>query len=123
GPLAIVLARVAGAAMLFWIVSLFVRTQKVEKKDMIKMVWLSLFGVVINQIFFIYGLSITSPINSAIVMISNPVIVFILTVILFRERVTALKFGGLGLAVSGALLILLYRENFEMGSDTVRGDL
>ncbi len=123
GPLSIVLLRVAGAGLMFWIVSLFVPTQKVEKKDMWKMLWLSIFGVVINQIFFIYGLSLTTPINSAIIMISNPIIVFLLTVILFKERITFLKFSGLGLAVIGALMILLYKENFQMGSETVAGDV
>ena len=123
GPLAIVLLRVIGATLLFWIVSLFVETQAVEKKDMWKMVWLSLFGVVINQIFFIYGLSLTSPINSSIIMISNPIMVFLFTMALYKERITIMKFSGLGLAVIGALMILLYKDDFQFGSETVTGDL
>ena len=123
GPLAIVLFRVAGAAVLFWITSLFVTTQAVERKDMIKMVWLSLFGVVINQIFFIYGLSLTSPINSSIIMISNPIMVFLFTMVLYKERMSFRKFSGLGLAVIGALMILLYKDDFKFGSDTITGDV
>jgi drug/metabolite transporter (DMT)-like permease len=123
GPLAIVLLRVLGACLLFWLVSLFVKTQKVEKKDLLKMLWLSLFGVVINQVFFIYGLSLTSPINSSIILISNPIMVFLFTMAIYKERITFIKFSGLGLAVLGALMILLYRDNFQMGSDTVKGDL
>lgn len=63
------------------------------------MLWLALFGIVINQVFFIYGLSLTHPINSAIIMISNPIMVFIFTLIILKERVTILKLSGLSLAI------------------------
>jgi drug/metabolite transporter (DMT)-like permease len=122
-PMSLVFYRVVGAALLFWLLSLFVENEKVTRADMIKMSWLALYGVVINQVFFIWGLSLTSPINSSIIMISNPVVVFIFTLIILRERITFLKFTGLGLAITGALLILTFRGNFEMGSDTMAGDI
>lgn len=122
-PIALVFMRIMGAGILFWILSLFLKTQKVEKKDMKKMAWLALFGVVINQVFFIYGLSITTPINSSIIMISNPIIVLVFTLILLKERITLTKVSGLVLAIMGALMILSLRGNFELGSDTMAGDL
>jgi drug/metabolite transporter (DMT)-like permease len=122
-PLALVFLRIVGAALLFWLLSLFVRTQKVERQDMIKMIWLALFGVVINQVFFIWGLSLTTPINSSIIMISNPIMVFIFTLFVLKERITVMKSTGLGLAITGAVLILRYRGNFEVGSDTIAGDI
>jgi len=122
-PIALVFARVLGAGLLFWIFSLFVKTQKVEKKDMKRIALLAIFGVVINQIFFIYGLSITTPINSSIIMISNPIMVFIFTLIILKERITVMKFSGLIFAVVGAVMILRFRGNFEVGSDTIAGDL
>lgn len=122
-PLALVFLRIVGAGILFWFVSLFLETQKVEKADLKQMAWLALFGVVINQVFFIYGLSITTPINSSIIMISNPIIVFILTLFILRERISILKFSGLTLAIIGAVMILRYRGNFEVGSNTIAGDL
>jgi len=122
-PLALVFARVIGAGILFWILSLFVKTQAIDKKDMQRIALLALFGVVINQVFFLYGLSITTPINSSIIMISNPIIVFIFTLFLLKERITVVKLSGLLLAIVGAVLILRYRGNFEVGSDTIAGDL
>ena len=117
-PMALVFCRIIGAACLFWILSLFVKTQQVEKADLKRMALLALFGVLINQIFFIWGLSLTTPINSSIIMISNPIMVFIFTMIVLKERITILKFSGLTLAITGAVLILRYRGNFEVGSDT-----
>ena len=123
GPLALVFLRITGACILFWLLSLFVKTQKVEKADLIKMLWLALFGVVINQVFFIWGLSLTHPINSAIIMVSNPIIVFIFTLIILKERITILKVSGLTLAIAGALMLLFFKGNFDFGSETMMGDL
>ena len=122
-PFAIVFCRIIGAGILFWLISFFVETQKVEREDLKRIAILSLFGIVINQTFFIWGLSITTPINSAIIMISNPIMVFIFTLIVLKERITFYKALGLAMAMAGAYLILRYRGNFEMGSDTVLGDI
>lgn len=122
-PFALVFMRITGACILFWILSLFTKNEKVEKADLKKFLWLALFGVVINQVFFIWGLSLTKPINSAIIMISNPIMVFIFTLIVLKERVTIPKISGLLLAIGGAYIILRYRGNFELGSDTLAGDL
>lgn len=123
GPLAIVFMRVIGACALFWVVSLFVKTDKIERTDLKKIMLLAVFGVVVNQVFFIYGLSLSEPINSAIIMISNPIIVFVFTLIVLKERITFLKIGGLGLAIAGALTLILFKGNFELGSKTIKGDL
>lgn len=123
GPMSIVFFRIIGACILFWLLSLFIKNEKVEKKDLYKLAWLALFGVVINQVFFIYGLSITTPINSSIIMISNPIIVFICTLFILKERITVIKTSGLIMAIIGAFMILRYRGNFEVGSNTIAGDL
>lgn len=122
-PFALVFMRITGAAILFWILSLFTKKEKVAAEDMKKFLWLALFGVVINQVFFIWGLSLTKPINSAIIMISNPIMVFIFTLIVLKERITIPKISGLFFALAGAYIILRYRGNFELGSDTIAGDL
>ena len=123
GPLALVFLRITGACLLFWVLSFFVKSERVEKKDLLRMLLLAIFGIVVNQVFFIYGLSLTHPINSAIIMVSNPIMVFIFTLILFKERITFLKFSGLSIAVVGALTLLLFKGNFDFGSETMAGDL
>src|SRR6185503_17948321 len=60
---------------------------------------------------------------SSIIMISNPVMVFIFTLFLLKERITVTKLTGLALAITGAVLILRYRGNFEVGSETIAGDV
>jgi drug/metabolite transporter (DMT)-like permease len=122
-PIPLVFSRIIGAMILFWLLSLVVKTQKVERTDMKKLAGLALFGVVINQVFFIWGLSRTTPINSSIIMISNPVLVFVITLIILKERARLSQVTGLLLAIIGALLILRYKGNFEVGTETLAGDL
>ena len=122
-PLGLVLLRISGACALFWTLSLFSKSEAIEKSDLKKMALLAVFGVAINQSFFIYGLSITQPINSAIIMVSNPIAVILFTLIVFKERLTLYKLGGLGLGVAGALTLLLFKGSFVLGSETILGDV
>ena len=122
-PLGLVFLRILGACILFWVASLFINKEVVEKADLKKILFIALFGVVINQAFFIYGLSITKPINSAIIMISNPIAVMIFTLIILREKITSFKIIGLMLGIGGALTLLLFRGSFAFGSETAAGDL
>jgi len=122
-PDVLVFLRVTGACFLFWILSFFTPSEKIEKPVLKKMIVLACFGVVLNQLFFIYGLSITYPINSAIIMISNPIVVIAFTLIVWKEPFTIYKFTGLLLGVIGALTLLLFKGNFVLGSDTLLGDL
>lgn len=124
-PLGLVMLRISGALILFWVLSFFSKTEKVEKSDLKKMMVLALFGVAINQAFFIYGLSLTTPINSAIIMVSNPIAVVLFTIFIFKEKITALKITGLAFGIIGALTLLLFKAHgsFAIGSETITGDL
>ncbi len=122
-PLGLVMMRILGACILFWLVSLFMKTERVEKQDLKKMMLLALFGVALNQAFFMYGLSLTKPINSAIIMVSNPIAVLIFTLIVLRERLTIYKISGLAFGITGALTLLLFKGSFSLGSDTMLGDI
>lgn len=124
-PFALVMLRIAGACLLFWLCSFFIKSEKVESKDLKKMLVLALFGIVINQAFFIWGLSLTKPINSAIIMVSNPIVVMLFAIIILKEKLTSNKFVGLALGVAGALTLLLFKAkgNLSFGSETAKGDL
>ena len=62
---ALVLLRVLFAAPLFWLTALAFVREKTDRKDIPKFIMLAVFGVIINQTFFIKGLSLTSPISAA----------------------------------------------------------
>jgi drug/metabolite transporter (DMT)-like permease len=124
GPGGLVLMRILGACLLFWTVSLFTKTEKVEKGDYLKFLLLAVFGVACNQLCFIFGLNLTHPINSAIIMTSNPIVVTIFTLIVLKERVTIFKIGGIALGICGSLILMLTSgKTFGFSDETSVGDM
>lgn len=106
-PLLLTNSRMIGAAILFWVLSLFTKPEKVSHKDLLSMFFASLLGIVFNQCSFIWGLSLTSPINASIITTCMPIITMVLAAIVLREPVTKLKVGGVFLGAIGALTLIL----------------
>lgn len=120
-PNAFILLRVVGATILFWVVYAF-NFQKIQKKDWLRLMACALFGVAVNQLFFFNGLMRTSPLNSAIIMTATPIIVFVLSIFILRERVTAQKVIGVMIGAIGAVALILLSTN-NIGTATPLGDL
>lgn len=116
--------RVTGGALLFWIASLFVKCERVPRKDIACFAGAGLLGIVTNQCLYTIGLSITSPINASIVTTSMPIFAMILSAIILKEPITGKKALGVLMGCSGALILIL--TSASALSDKVgdiRGDL
>ena len=87
-PLGFIFLRVSGALLLFWITFRLFFYQKIERKDILKLVLCGLFGVAINQMLFFKGLNLTTPINASVIMVTNPILVLIVGAILISEKIT-----------------------------------
>jgi drug/metabolite transporter (DMT)-like permease len=121
-PAGFVALRVLGATPLLWITGFFIR-QKVERSDLFKLALLSLCGVSINQSLFIRGMSLTSPISGAIIMITSPLLVLVLGNIILKEKITLLRFAGILIGLGGAALLILSNTVSNTKSDSPKGDL
>lgn len=118
-----VLLRVIGATALLWITdALFIR-ERIDRKDLPKLFLLAIFGVAVNQSLFIKGLSLTSPISAAIMMITSPLLVLVIGAVVLRERITLTKTTGLLLGFGGGLLLILSSANTSGREDNPLGDL
>ena len=118
--------RLAGAAIVFWIASLFTRKEPVSGRDQFKLFWASLFGITLNQGSFVFGISMTSPIDASVVATSSPIITMILAAIVLKEPLTGKKVLGVLTGLSGALL-LIFSNGFpgntaSQGSNPVLGN-
>ena len=116
--------RVAGAAVLFWVASIFVKKEHPPVKDILLLGLAGMFGLVFNQCCYTIGLSITSPINSSIVTTSMPIFSMLLSALILKEPITGKKAGGVFMGFSGALLLILTSataDNSKVGD--LRGDL
>lgn len=106
-PNGFILMRVSGAVLLFWLFVLN-KLEKIDKKDYLTFALCGLFGVGVNQLFFFNGLMRTSPLNSSIIMTTTPIIVFVLSIFILKEKPTPVKVIGIliGASASIALSIL-----------------
>jgi len=102
---------------------MFYQREKVLIKDYWMLGICGLFGVAINQLLFFKGLDMSTPINAAIIMTANPVMVLIFAAIIIREAITIQKSAGICLGLSGAALVILQNADLSISSETQMGDL
>ena len=108
-PNAFILVRVTGALLLFWLLSSLLKiNDKIENRDWLRLAIAGVFGVAANQLLFFQGLSLTTPINAAIIMTVNPVMVLLIAAVVLRNKITKTKTLGIVLGLSGAVLLNTY---------------
>ncbi|WBL22173.1 DMT family transporter [Zunongwangia sp. HRR-M8] len=106
-----IMLRVLGAAILFWLLSPFAPKEKVDKKDWPRMLACAIFGMCINMLFFFKGLSLSTPINSSVIITLSPVMVLILASFILKEKITLIKGIGIAMGLSGALALVLFSSD------------
>ena len=116
--------RICGAAILFWMGSLIVPQQHVERRDLLKIVGASFFGFVMAQGGYIVGLSLTSPINATIELTTMPIFTLILSALILNERITPRRALGIVMGFTGAVLLITRTTSGASGHPTdFRGDI
>ena len=122
-PFALSAYRMIGAALLFWTASLFTKHERVPLRDLGRLLLASIFSIQFNQLLFLWGLSLTSPIDSSIIATLVPILTMILAAIFLREPITGLKAGGVALGCFGALLLVYVSHGGSAASSSLFGDL
>ena len=107
-PFGFIFLRVLGAAILFWMLSLFFKNQKIDRKDWPRILLCSFLGMVINMLAFFKGLELSTPINSSVLITVVPILVFSFSVIILKEKVSLIKMLGISAGFFGALILILY---------------
>lgn len=117
---AFIAIRVVGATLLFWLLTLVVKTNKIEKKDWPRLLACGLFGVTINQLCFFHGLSLSSAFNTGVIMTLSPIMVAIMAFFILKERLNFNKVLGIALGAIGAAL--LTTRGAQSGDSSILGD-
>ena len=117
-----IVLRVFGATILFWIVSFFIKTDKIQNKDFPRIIACAFFGVALNMLTFFKGLSFTSPISAAVIMVSTPIIVLILSSIIMKERMQKRKVFGIVLGLIGTAFLILYGKSIGNATNASLGN-
>ena len=112
-PFGFIVLRVLGATLLFWIVSIFSPKEKIATADFLRITAAAFFGVAFNMLTFFKGLSYTSPIMSAVLMVTSPILVLIFSAIMVKEKLETKKVIGIVLGLSGAAVLILYGKSLN----------
>ncbi len=121
GASALVFLRISGAGILFLIIKLFTK-EKVEKKDMPRLFLCGLLGVASNQFFSMNGLSLTSPVDAAIIVTAMPIFTIIISYFLLKEPLTLQRILGITIGGNGAVL-LIYLGKSGLGTGSLKGNI
>lgn len=93
-----------------------------RNEDYWKLAILSFFGVVLNQLLFITGLSLTTASNTSLLAVTIPVFTLGVSSIIGAEKLRPRKVLGLVLAAIGVVLLIDPRKA-SFSSQTTMGDL
>jgi len=118
-PFGLILLRVLGASALFWIISLWGPKERIDIKDWKRIFLCAIAGMVINMLMFFKGLSLSTPINSSIIITISPILVFIMSAILIKEKITLIKYFGIALGFSGALSLILFSSEMRQDAPNI----
>ncbi len=114
--------RVGVATLIFLPVGL-IHGEKINwREDGLRFFLSALFGVGINMICFFKGLSLTTAINGSIIMTLTPIMVFVISVLVLKERILKRKVLGLILGLAGVLLII-YKKDIQISQGNWVGDV
>lgn len=123
-PYALTFYRIAGGGLLFWLASFFLKQEKVPVKDLLLLFAAAFFGITANQLPFIVGLSMTSPIDASLVVTLLPIISMIFAFLIIKEPITLKKVLGVALGATGALLLVFNHNAVVPGaSSNMMGNL
>jgi drug/metabolite transporter (DMT)-like permease len=122
-PFGFILLRVSVTVLLIWGTAQLIKKEKIERGDFKLLLLCGLTGVGINQLLFFWGLSLTSPINSSIIMVTTPLLVLIIASVLVGNSFTTTKTLGVLIGLTGAIALLLVKPSDKNISGDLFGDL
>ena len=104
---ALVLARVGGAALVFFVIHRVTTNERVQnRRDYLLLALYSVLGVSLNQLLYLAGLERTTATTAQMFIVAGPAVTLAVAMMRGSERGTPLKWLGIVLAASGALTLV-----------------
>ena len=122
-PAQLVFFRTIGASLLFALVYFLSPRPKLSRKDLLWLFMAGVFGIVLNQVLFFTGLQYTTPVDTAIIHVSNPIIVLVLSLVFLHTKLSWWKISGIIVGATGASLLVLYQKGLTFNPETVKGNI
>lgn len=121
-PFGFIVYRVGFSLILYGVIYMLFIRERIAKKDYLRIVACGFFGIALNQLLFFKGISLTSSIHGSLLMIITPMITFLLSNILLKERIKAIQIVGLILGAIGAATLVINSGKGTGNASTI-GDI
>jgi drug/metabolite transporter (DMT)-like permease len=121
-PFGFIFFRVSVSLILYAILYFVFVREKIEKQDWGRIFLCGLFGIALNQLLFFKGISLTSSVHGALLMITSPIITYVISHFLIKEKLQKVKIIGIAMGAIGAMILILSSFK-EVGTASVKGDL
>jgi drug/metabolite transporter (DMT)-like permease len=105
-PIVLFTLRALGASALFWLASLFLPKERVERKDLPRIAAASLLGLFGPQVTFLIGITMSTSIDTAILGTLGPVFTMLFAFFFLGEPITGKKAGGVAVSLAGVLFLI-----------------
>ena len=122
GPFGFIFYRVFISLILFFFIYLFFLREKIARTDWLRFFGCGFFGIALNQLLFFKGISLTSSVHGALLMITSPMITYLLSQLLARKKIKLKKIGGISLGILGASALIVSSMRTSMDSSAL-GDM
>lgn len=109
-PMGYTATRMLFGAAVFWIIASLWNREKLAGKDLVIVLMGGLLGYLGTQFCFSQSLEYTSPVIFALLISLTPVSTLLLSTLVLKEGISARKFIGIILSISGAFLVILEGE-------------
>lgn len=121
-PFGFIVLRVAGATLLFWLLSFLGPKEKIDKRDYIRFFIAAIFGIAVNMLMFFKGLQYTTPIHASVIATISPILVLIMSAFFLNEKVTSLKILGVIFGFAGAIILTVYGKSLLAADNILFGN-
>lgn len=118
----IVAVRLIGGCVLFWLVSLFLKTEKIQHQDWLRLIIGGVVGLFGFIGLFVTSLRYANPIDISIIMTIPPMFVILIGVIFQHRRPSVIEYIGVIVSFVGAAIVILGNSSGTAGSDNLLGD-
>lgn len=122
-PVTGVTIRLVFGTAAFWLIDIFCKPENSTTRQKWQLFTLGALGIYGYMFFYLMGISKTTPVSSSIFVSLEPIWVFIIAVLFYKEKVTWMKIFGIGMGLAGAILCISTQPSDDLASNAPVGNL
>lgn len=115
--------RLGGGCILLWIASLFLKNDRIQRDDYLRIFLGGAVGLFMFMYLFNLSLRYANPIDVSIIMTFPPIFVILIGIIFQHKRTSWLEILGIVIGFAGAFLIIITQHSGAKGSHNILGEL